>query len=65
QGEALMRCHRCNGIMVSERFYGPGGWRCVLCGEVFDLLIWENRNHSRGLEIGEDRGGQRGRKKRR
>jgi len=50
-GEVFMKCHRCSGIMVSQRFYGPGkpfwGWRCVLCGEIFDPLISENRNHFR------------------
>jgi hypothetical protein len=46
-----MRCHRCQGWMVQERFYGPGlpflGWRCVHCGEILDPLIWENRIHGR------------------
>jgi len=46
-----MRCHRCDGIMANERFYGPGdpflGWRCLLCGEILDPLIWENRSHGR------------------
>lgn len=50
----IMRCHRCNGLMASERFYGPGepfwGWRCLFCGEVLDSLIWENRNHFPKLE---------------
>ncbi len=64
-----MKCHRCNGIMANERFYGPGepfwGWRCVLCGEVFDPLIWENRNHFRKVEIVETRGAQRSKRSRR
>lgn len=46
-----MRCHRCNGIMANEKFYGPGdpfsGWRCLLCGEILDPLIWENRTQCR------------------
>jgi len=33
--------------MVYERFYGPDehflGWRCILCGEIIDQLILENR----------------------
>jgi hypothetical protein len=33
--------------MVYERFYGPDehflGWRCILCGEIVDQLILENR----------------------
>ena len=43
-----MQCQRCNGMMISERFYGPGnpfwGWRCVRCGEIFDPIILENRS---------------------
>jgi hypothetical protein len=42
-----MRCHRCGSVMVYERFYGPdehfSGWRCVLCGEIIDQVILENR----------------------
>jgi len=46
-----MKCHRCQGWMVNEKFYGAGipywGWRCVFCGEILDPLILENRNHFR------------------
>jgi hypothetical protein len=42
-----MKCHRCGSMMVYERFYGPdehfSGWRCVLCGEIVDQVILENR----------------------
>jgi len=42
-----MKCHRCGSVMVYERFYGPheyfSGWRCVLCGEIIDQVILENR----------------------
>jgi len=45
--EFYMRCHRCGSAMVYERFYGPDehflGWRCILCGEIVDQLILENR----------------------
>ena len=45
-----MKCRRCNGIMASEKFYGPGepfwGWRCVTCGEIFDLTILTNRTRT-------------------
>ena len=48
-----MRCQRCNVVMVNERFYGPGdpfwGWRCVLCGNIFDPIILENR--SQGITL--------------
>jgi len=43
-----MQCQRCNGVMVNERFYGPGdpfwGWRCMLCGNISDPIILENRS---------------------
>jgi hypothetical protein len=45
--ECHMKCHRCGGVMVYERFYGPHehflGWRCVLCGEIIDRVILGNR----------------------
>jgi hypothetical protein len=49
-----MKCHRCNGTMSNEKFYGPGepfwGWRCALCGEILDPQIIENR----ALQIKDD-----------
>jgi late competence protein required for DNA uptake (superfamily II DNA/RNA helicase) len=45
--EAVMKCHRCNGSMVYEKFCSEEGeffgWRCLVCGEVIDQLILENR----------------------
>ena len=45
--ESVMRCHRCKGIMIYEKFYGDCehffGWRCVVCGEIVDQVILENR----------------------
>jgi hypothetical protein len=45
--EAVMRCGRCNGIMVFEKFYSQEysffGWRCLYCGEIIDKVILENR----------------------
>ena len=42
-----MKCHRCNGSMVYEEFYGEEGdffgWRCIVCGEVIDHVILANR----------------------
>ncbi len=42
-----MKCHRCGGIMVYEKFYGICeeffGWRCIFCGEIVDQVILENR----------------------
>ncbi len=43
----IMRCHRCSGMMVYEKFYGDCeyffGWRCVVCGEIVNQIILENR----------------------
>ena len=42
------KCHRCEGVMVYQKFYGPHehfwGWRCISCGEIVDRIILENRN---------------------
>ena len=52
-----MKCSRCSGLMVEERFYGVDqqilatmhrGWRCVICGQVIDDVILENRRASVG-----------------
>ena len=55
-----MKCHRCGSVMVYERFYGPDdhflGWRCVLCGEIMDRVIAENRQTKTG---GQNREGRR------
>jgi len=46
-----MKCYRCGGTMVFEKFYGICeeffGWRCIFCGEIIDQLILENRLSSR------------------
>ena len=43
-----MRCHRCGSMMVYEKFYGTQeyfwGWRCIICGEIIDQVIIDNRN---------------------
>lgn len=47
-----MRCLRCGGLMVLEKFevFGLGscgdefpGWRCINCGEIVDLMIAAHR----------------------
>ena len=42
------KCHRCEGIMICEKFYGLHehfwGWRCIWCGEIVDQIILENRS---------------------
>jgi DNA-directed RNA polymerase subunit RPC12/RpoP len=57
--EVRMRCHRCGSVMVYERFYGLdeqfSGWRCVLCGEIIDHVILENRQTGTGGQTRERR----------
>jgi hypothetical protein len=53
---SCMKCIRCGGAMIYERFYGLteefGGFKCVICGEVIDPLILQNRQMMRaGQEI--------------
>jgi hypothetical protein len=42
-----MKCHRCGGAMIYEKFYGITeeffGWRGIFCGEIVDQVILENR----------------------
>jgi len=50
-----MTCERCDGLMVSERICDLRGmnsdlcvkeYRCILCGNVVDATILENRRRS-------------------
>ena len=50
-----MTCERCNGLMVREQICDlqgtngelcAGGHRCLLCGNVVDAMILENRRRS-------------------
>ncbi len=45
--EAAMKCHRCKGPMICEKFYDGNeeffGWRCIVCGEIIDDVILKNR----------------------
>jgi hypothetical protein len=49
-----MKCHRCGGIMVFEKFYVLGenfsGWKCIFCGEIVDQVILENRQTDSGRQ---------------
>jgi hypothetical protein len=47
-----MRCNRCQGLMVFDRFLDVcgemgrlwfRGWRCLSCGEIVDPVILSNR----------------------
>ena len=50
-----MTCKRCDGLMVSERICDlqgmssnlcADGYRCLLCGNIVDTTILENRRRS-------------------
>ncbi|MDF0672946.1 MAG: hypothetical protein P0120_01205 [Nitrospira sp.] len=50
-----MTCQRCDGLMVSERISDlqglssdlcVDGYRCLLCGNIVDATILENRQRS-------------------
>ena len=60
--ELNMKCDRCSGMMIHEEFFDTNGpflsWRCLICGEVVDQTIMENRDHqSHGGEW--DKGGKK------
>ncbi|HEY7528999.1 MAG TPA: hypothetical protein VH660_07585 [Candidatus Deferrimicrobiaceae bacterium] len=42
-----IRCPRCNGVMVYERFQDMldlfYAWRCLNCGEIVDPVVAKNR----------------------
>jgi hypothetical protein len=43
-----MKCDRCGGLMIYERFPSQevedfSGWRCVACEEIVDEVILKNR----------------------
>lgn len=45
--EKSMRCLRCGGRMISERFDEANamlpGWHCIICGEILDPVILLHR----------------------
>ena len=47
-----VRCPRCDGAMVFERFQDMltlfYAWRCVNCGEIVDPVVSKNREPVRG-----------------
>jgi hypothetical protein len=52
QSDFVMGCPRCHNLMVEETFVdlqvSPSvssftGWRCVICGEILDSIILQNR----------------------
>jgi len=44
----MVKCDRCGGVMAYEKFYGQAedyfGWRCIVCGDIIDRVILENRS---------------------
>ena len=54
-----VRCLRCGGMMISEKFYDISntffGWRCVICGEILDPVILLHRlSQDADLQIPEE-----------
>jgi hypothetical protein len=50
------KCSRCGGTMIYDKFYGHNedfwGLKCIICGEIIDSVILENRELMRmGLGI--------------
>jgi hypothetical protein len=43
----LTKCLRCRGAVIYDKFYGPHeqfwGGKCLICGEIVDPVILENR----------------------
>jgi hypothetical protein len=43
----LKECHRCGGALIYNKFCGSSeqfwGWKCLICGEIVDSIILENR----------------------
>jgi len=44
---SFTKCLRCKGAMIYDKFCGAReqfwGWKCVICGEIVDPVILENR----------------------
>ncbi len=52
--DVVTGCPRCHSLMVEETFVDLRttfsmasftGWRCVVCGEIVDPVILQNRRH--------------------
>jgi len=59
-----MHCPRCKGVMVRDVFEDLmddtgslffNGWRCIICGEILDPVIANNRDTSPSPLIGRAR----------
>ena len=56
-----MKCPRCGSTMMCDNFSGPNerfwGWNCLLCGEIIDPIILDNRQlirSGRGMDVRRD-----------
>ncbi len=54
-----IRCHRCNGPMAMEKFYGKNdsfyGWHCLICGAILDpVILLHHLSQDANLVIPED-----------
>jgi hypothetical protein len=56
------KCLRCRGAVVYDKFYSAHGqfwgWKCLICGEIVDPVILENRQLMRadqGINVGRER----------
>jgi hypothetical protein len=51
----FMKCLRCRGAMIYDKFYGPHeqfwGLKCLICGEIVDPVILENRQLMRSGQV--------------
>lgn len=43
----LTKCLRCRGAVIHENFFSSDGqfwgWKCLICGEIIDPIILQNR----------------------
>ena len=53
-----MKCNCCGGPMLYDQFFSSSdafwGWKCLMCGEIIDPVILENRRlmrEGRGIEL--------------
>ena len=49
------KCSRCGAPMTLQKFYSLSevfwGWKCLLCGEIVDPVILENRQRWLGESV--------------
>jgi hypothetical protein len=55
-GMLLTKCLRCSGTMAYDKIYSSHGvycgWKCLICGEIVDPVILNNRQSmTAGQEI--------------